>query len=250
MTDTQPVEMVGCYNRHTPGFGLQTPQIDRLAAQGIRFDRAYCCQPVCGPARSAMFTGTYPHSNGVWGNSMALDQQTTTMGQRLRDAGLHTAYIGKWHLDGGDYFGYGRCPDGWDPRYWYDMKCYLDELPLTDRQRSRQFRHLPRFPPFRRTSPTPIAAPTAPSISSSAAHPTTSCSSSPTTNRTGPASAPRPTTRCTATISTRSRPTRAMPSPTNPPMSAGGPDPTPMASPTPSPAAASPIPASSAATAL
>jgi uncharacterized sulfatase len=133
MTDTQRVDMLGCY-----GFpDMRTPSLDRLAAEGMRFDRAYTCQPVCGPARAALFTGVYPHSNGSWGNSMALDANTKTLGQRLRDHGLHTAYIGKYHLDGGDYFGMGRCPDGWDPAYWYDMRCYLEELTPEERLRSR-----------------------------------------------------------------------------------------------------------------
>ncbi len=133
MTDTQRIDMLGCYG--SPG--LHTPNLDRLASQGLRFDRAYTCQPVCGPARAALFTGTYPHSNGSWGNCMPLGANVTTIGQRLRDSGFHTAYIGKWHLDGGDYFGTGRCPDGWDPRYWYDMRNYLDQLPPEDRLRSR-----------------------------------------------------------------------------------------------------------------
>jgi uncharacterized sulfatase len=133
MTDTQRTDMVGCYGHPD----MHTPHLDRLASQGIRFERAYCCQPVCGPARSALLTGTYPHSNGSWANSMALGDNVKTAGQRLRDAGLHTTYLGKWHLDGGDYFGVGRCPDGWDPEYWYDMRCYLEELSPEDRLRSR-----------------------------------------------------------------------------------------------------------------
>ncbi len=135
MTDTQRKDMFGCYGNSD----LKTPNIDKLAAQSIRFERAYCCQPVCGPARSALFTGTFPHSNGSWGNSMALGDNVKTIGQRLHDNQIHTAYIGKWHLDGGDYFGLGRCPDGWDPDYWYDMRNYLDELDSDkDRLRSRQ----------------------------------------------------------------------------------------------------------------
>lgn len=133
MTDTQRWDMVNCY-RET---GLKTPCIDALAASGVRFERAYTTQPVCGPARSALFTGLFPHSNGSVTNSVSLYDNVKTIGQRLRDHGFHNAYIGKWHLDGGDYFGVGRCPDGWDPQYWYDMRCYLEELTPEERLKSR-----------------------------------------------------------------------------------------------------------------
>ncbi len=134
MTDTQRVDMVGAY-----GFpAMKTPHLDRLAAAGLRCERAYTCQPVCGPARAALFTGTWPHINNGWSNCMALDARTRSLGQRVRDAGIRAAYVGKWHLDGGDYFGEGICPDGWEPRYWYDMKCYLDELTPEQRVASRQ----------------------------------------------------------------------------------------------------------------
>lgn len=134
MTDTQRTDMLGCYGHPD----MHTPHLDRLAAEGLRFERAYCCQPVCGPARAAIFTGVTPHSNGVWSNSQALGDNVKTAGQRLADQGLHTGYIGKWHLDGGDYFGLGRCPEGWDPECWYDLRCYLQELSPEDRLRSRQ----------------------------------------------------------------------------------------------------------------
>ncbi|HAH88400.1 MAG TPA: sulfatase, partial [Armatimonadetes bacterium] len=114
MTDTQRTDMLGCYGNSD----MKTPCIDSLAEEGVRFGQAYTCQPVCGPARSAIFSGVYPHSNGSWANSMPLADNVKTMGQRFRDSGYHTAYTGKWHLDGGDYFGDGRCPDGWDPEYW------------------------------------------------------------------------------------------------------------------------------------
>ena len=96
------------------------------------------CQPVCAPARSSIFTGTYPHTNGAVTNSIAMGDNVKTVGQRLSDKNIHCAYVGKWHLDGGDYFGLGRCPEGWDKKYWYDMKCYLDELSDADKVRSRK----------------------------------------------------------------------------------------------------------------
>lgn len=134
MTDTQRKDMLGCYgNEH-----MKTPHIDGLAKRGVRFEKGYTCQPVCGPARSALFTGTYPHSNGSWGNTMPLGDNVKTIGQRLQGEGIDTAYIGKWHLDGGDYFGMGQCPQGWDPEYWYDMRNYLEELTPEEREYSRR----------------------------------------------------------------------------------------------------------------
>ncbi len=134
MTDSQGVNLLGCYGRPA----LRTPRIDALAAEGVRFDRAYTASPVCGPARSALFTGLYPHANGAWSNDQPLGLNVRTLAQRLRDAGAPAAYIGKWHLDATDYFGSGVCPDGWDPAWWYDMRNYLEELTPEERVRSRQ----------------------------------------------------------------------------------------------------------------
>jgi len=133
MTDTTRKDMLGCYGNSK----MKTPNLDAMAAAGIRYENAYTCQPVCGPARSAIFTGTFPHTNGMVTNCIPLGANVKTVGQRLTDAGIHCGYIGKWHLDGGDYFGLGACPDGWDPDYWYDMRCYLSELSEKDRLRSR-----------------------------------------------------------------------------------------------------------------
>jgi len=133
MTDTTRFDMLGCYGNPD----MYTPNLDALAKEGLRFDRVYTTQPVCGPARSALFSGQFPHSNGSWGNSMPYGADIQHIGQRLTDQGIPCAYIGKWHLDAGDYFGNGICPDGWDPEYWYDMKCYLDELTPEERLRSR-----------------------------------------------------------------------------------------------------------------
>ncbi len=134
MTDTTCKEMLGCYGNRR----MHTPNLDALAAEGIRYENAYTCQPVCGPARSAIFTGLFPHSNGMIANGAALGANVKTVGQRLSDNGIRCGYIGKWHLDGGDYFGLGECPPGWEKTYWYDMKNYLEELRPDERIRSRQ----------------------------------------------------------------------------------------------------------------
>lgn len=126
LLDTQGANCVGCYR---PDLRLGTPHIDRLAREGVRFARAYTCSPVCGPARSALFTGLFPHSNGVIANDLAPHADVPTLGQRLSRHGIATGYVGKWHLDGTDYFGDGRCPPGWDPAYWFDGRNYLASLP-------------------------------------------------------------------------------------------------------------------------
>jgi uncharacterized sulfatase len=75
MTDTQRKDMVGCYGNPN----MLTPELDKMAQEGIKFENAYCCQPICGPARSAIFTGTFPHSNGSWANSIPINLTTKTI---------------------------------------------------------------------------------------------------------------------------------------------------------------------------
>ncbi|WP_394916564.1 sulfatase-like hydrolase/transferase [uncultured Robinsoniella sp.] len=141
MTDTQRTDMLGCYGNSA----MHTPNLDSLAAEGVLFEKAYTTQPVCQPARSAIFTGSYPHSCAGWSNCMGLSDNVQNIGKRLTDQGIHSAYIGKWHLDGGDYFGLGVCPDGWDEAYWYDMRCYLEELTEEERYLSRQVESIEKY---------------------------------------------------------------------------------------------------------
>ena len=124
MTDTQATNVIGAYGHPA----MRTPNIDRLAETGVKFERAYTTCPLCTPARAGMFTGIYPHTAGAWTNNLPLGDNIKTLGQRRRDNGYHSAYVGKWHLDGHDYFGTGCCPDGWDPAYWFDGANYLSEL--------------------------------------------------------------------------------------------------------------------------
>lgn len=132
MTDTHRWDMLSCV---TPE--IKTPNLDRLAQEGLRFNKAYTVSPVSGPARSAIFTGLYPHTNASWGNDMPIADNVRTLGERLSDNGYYSAYIGKWHLDGTDYFGNGITPKGWDPEYFYDMRMYLEELTEEERVKSR-----------------------------------------------------------------------------------------------------------------
>lgn len=80
---------------------VQTPNIDRLAAEGMRFSRTYANVPVCCPARAILMTGTYPHINGMIANDLRLREEEITIAERLQAAGYRTGFVGKWHLDGG-----------------------------------------------------------------------------------------------------------------------------------------------------
>ena len=82
---------------------LRTPAMDRLAAGGVRFDRAYCSNPICVPSRTSYMTGTMPHENGVTYNTHELakpfdKERFPCLARFFRDAGYDTGYFGKWHI--------------------------------------------------------------------------------------------------------------------------------------------------------
>ncbi len=95
-TDQQRWDTVGTYGNP---LGL-TPNLDRFAGRGTLFEHAFTCQPVCGPARSAVQTGLYPTTTGCFRNGVPLPASATTLADHLRAAGYRTGYIGKWHLAG------------------------------------------------------------------------------------------------------------------------------------------------------
>jgi arylsulfatase A-like enzyme len=90
----------------------QTPQIDRIANGGARFDNCFCTNSICAPSRATILTGLYSHNNGVKTLHDHLDGRQQTYPQLLRAAGYQTAIVGKWHLGHGGV----NDPTGFD--YW------------------------------------------------------------------------------------------------------------------------------------
>ncbi len=96
-SDQQRWDTCGCYGQELD----VTPNLDAMAAEGTRFEHAFTCQPVCGPARASLQTGKYPEAVGCWRNNIHLPQDEKTIAHWLTEWGYQTAYVGKWHLASG-----------------------------------------------------------------------------------------------------------------------------------------------------
>lgn len=93
-TDQQRFDTVGCYGQELN----ITPVLDKMASEGICFEKAFTPQPVCGPARACLQTGKYATQTGCFRNDIALPLHEKTIANFMTDAEYDTAYIGKWHL--------------------------------------------------------------------------------------------------------------------------------------------------------
>ena len=94
-SDQQRWDTLGCYGQRLD----VTPNLDALAAGGTRYENAFTCQPVCGPARACLQTGRYATEIGCEINGFALPfGRVKTLAQCFNEAGYATGYVGKWHL--------------------------------------------------------------------------------------------------------------------------------------------------------
>ncbi len=93
--DGQRAEMMGCAGNRI----LKTPNIDALAARGVRFENSFCVHGVCMPTRASIFTGRYPSAHRAWANGVPLSRNEVTLAQVVSDNGYQTGASGKLHFE-------------------------------------------------------------------------------------------------------------------------------------------------------
>ena len=105
---------------------VQTPHLDRLAAQSVNFTHAVAGIPVCCPARACLLTGQHALTHGVFVNDVHLADDAVSMAKLFKAAGYETAYVGKWHVDGRGRSNYipPHSRQGFD--YWKALECTHD----------------------------------------------------------------------------------------------------------------------------
>ncbi len=123
----QPDQHRGDYLSCAGHSTVKTPNLDKMAAEGIRFTHAASASPVCCPFRATMQTGLYIHEHGVVDNSIPLKHEFKGIAEFFTENGYATGYIGKWHLGGflpdevpGGYIEEGEARFGWQEWYGYE----------------------------------------------------------------------------------------------------------------------------------
>ena len=138
MADDQGWGQTGYYNHPI----LKTPHLDRMAKNGLRFDRFYAGGPVCSPTRATVLTGRTHDRTGVLDHGYPLRKQEKTLSEAMRKKGYATAHFGKWHLNGlrgpgvpiikNDTHG----PGGFGFDHWLSVTNFFDLNPVMSRNGS------------------------------------------------------------------------------------------------------------------
>lgn len=97
MSDDHAAHAIGAYGGRLAGLD-PTPNIDRLAKEGMLFENAFCTNAICAPSRASVITGQYPHTHGVYDLRGGIEAERQFLAKEMKEAGYQTAMIGKWHL--------------------------------------------------------------------------------------------------------------------------------------------------------
>lgn len=160
MCDELTIKTLGCYRnlmsddlayQWGDGIKVETPNIDRIAREGLLHNKHYPTCPVSGPSRATLFTGMYPDAVGCPRNEMPMNDGTKTLGTELLTAGYKNSYIGKWHLNGTGApewavprpFGFTDNQYMFNDGHWPWLKLFADSVTITGQAQSANMSAMP-----------------------------------------------------------------------------------------------------------